>query len=436
MFTGSGQYSLSITGNETNGTQSNIAVMSKNFVNEYLSDANTSENKSSGENISNKFGSTKGSTGSQIPATGQKAQRDTTIIIEWLECQGSSKERRSDPTTYCIGTEGNDRMRSVGSEEIYQFDGKNGDDKMFGGNSGIDYIWGGLGSDVIDGQGDNDLLFGALGDDYLKGGSGDDYIVGSWSAYHSFANVGDLNDKLYGEAGRDELYGGPGDDNLDGGFDDDVISGGEGADTILGGNGNDRIFHGYSDSNADAKQDSNVDLVESDGAIDKIDCGQGLDEVWVSIVEDKDVILNCEKVHYDSVIKPGEIRDDDNDGISDIVDNCYYVYNPDQRDIDGDGKADACENNDDNDNRRDVEDNCQYVSNNDQKDSDKDGKGDVCDSDDDNDGVSDSQDNCRLISNKDQNDTDEDGIGDACDVDDDGDGIPDRSQPDRQQTIN
>jgi len=38
-----------------------------------------------------------------------------------------------------------------------------------------------------------------------------------------------------------------------------------------------------------------------------------------------------------------EVPDSDGDGVADSVDNCPFVYNPDQADSDGDGIGDACE---------------------------------------------------------------------------------------------
>ena len=34
--------------------------------------------------------------------------------------------------------------------------------------------------------------------------------------------------------------------------------------------------------------------------------------------------------------------DEDGDGVLDLLDNCWGVYNPDQSDQDGDGTGDAC----------------------------------------------------------------------------------------------
>ncbi|MFA6322951.1 MAG: thrombospondin type 3 repeat-containing protein, partial [Candidatus Buchananbacteria bacterium] len=87
--------------------------------------------------------------------------------------------------------------------------------------------------------------------------------------------------------------------------------------------------------------------------------------------------------------------DADSDGVCDegLTDNCSPkldcsrnpkdCYNPDQRDSDGNGKGDACDNN--------------------------------CSADRDNDSICDEADNCKTVKNREQTDSDNDGIGDACD---------------------
>lgn len=120
-----------------------------------------------------------------------------------------------------------------------------------------------------------------------------------------------------------------------------------------------------------------------------------------------------------------QVQDSDQDGIPDTADNCPWVPNPDQADLDGDGVGDVCDPDDDGDGVEDGSDNCPEAPNADQADLDGDGVGDVCDPDGDGDGVDDGQDNCDRVPNPDQTDTDGDGLGDACDSDDDGDGVPD-----------
>ena len=139
-------------------------------------------------------------------------------------------------------------------------------------------------------------------------------------------------------------------------------------------------------------------------------------------------------------------RNSDQDSICDTDDNCPFNTNEDQRDTDGDGVGDVCDECPDADGDsvcNDV-DNCLDAYNPDQSDSDQDGAGDVCDTDDpcpprdgvpngdrDGDGVCDLDDNCPANPNPDQSDRDRDGIGDVCDQpqcpngDSDGDGICD-----------
>ena len=125
--------------------------------------------------------------------------------------------------------------------------------------------------------------------------------------------------------------------------------------------------------------------------------------------------------------------DTDNDGIPDTTDNCPFVSNANQADLDQDGLGDACDPDDDNDGVADGADNCPTIANANQADGDSDGIGDACDpnpndgptGDLDGDGVLNNVDNCPVTPNADQEDFDHDGIGDACDSDDDNDGDPD-----------
>jgi hypothetical protein len=72
------------------------------------------------------------------------------------------------------------------------------------------------------------------------------------------------------------------------------------------------------------------------------------------------------------------IADVDDDGVPDILDNCVSVGNPDQQDINSNGRGDVCDDFDQ-DGLINSKDNCPNNPNRDQKDTDSDGIGDVCD---------------------------------------------------------
>lgn len=127
---------------------------------------------------------------------------------------------------------------------------------------------------------------------------------------------------------------------------------------------------------------------------------------------------------------PTPTTDTDNDGIDDSIDNCPLTINASQADLDGDGLGNHCDDDVDGDGVNNAVDNCKYVTNPTQLDTDSDGKGDVCDatpgtatSDADGDGIDDAIDNCVNHANPSQADLDGDGLGNHCDSDADGDGI-------------
>ncbi|MDD4358632.1 MAG: thrombospondin type 3 repeat-containing protein [Candidatus Pacebacteria bacterium] len=72
------------------------------------------------------------------------------------------------------------------------------------------------------------------------------------------------------------------------------------------------------------------------------------------------------------------LADIDNDGVPDIRDNCINTFNPEQEDLNNNGKGDVCEDYD-KDGVINKYDNCPNIPNKNQLDSDNDNIGDVCD---------------------------------------------------------
>ena len=116
-------------------------------------------------------------------------------------------------------------------------------------------------------------------------------------------------------------------------------------------------------------------------------------------------------------------QDTDADTVLDINDNCPVIANTNQANIDGDTMGDVCDDDRDGDTVLNTADNCPNNPNADQADLDHDGVGDICDPDVDGDSVQNGSDNCQTTPNTDQRNTDGDSVGDACDPDKDNDGV-------------
>ena len=85
------------------------------------------------------------------------------------------------------------------------------------------------------------------------------------------------------------------------------------------------------------------------------------------------IFSNCENESIDQ-----NFADNDNDGYFDLIDNCPFISNPNQSDVNGDGIGDICSDLDE-DGLIDGLDNCPFSANPNQQDSDGDGIGDSCD---------------------------------------------------------
>ena len=175
------------------------------------------------------------------------------------------------------------------------------------------------------------------------------------------------------------------------------------------------------DSNGDGCEDDS----DADGIPDYLDLCPGSDD---GVDLDQDGIIDgCD-------IYPG---DTDNDGVVNLSDNCIFIYNPDQGNLDGDLQGDECDGDIDGDGITntvplDVEnpanlDKCPYTNVSGFVDDDNDGCIDhvVYDNntnnDTDNDGILNEFDICP--NGDDSLDADNDQTPDACDYDIDGDGV-------------
>jgi Ca2+-binding RTX toxin-like protein len=148
------------------------------------------------------------------------------------------------------GRYGNDVIDARGLDQLITVATFDGDDRVLGGNGGVDYyagsgndtfiggagsdmVLGGDGNDVIDGGGPTsspypygDRLWGEAGDDVITG-SGNGWVFGGDGNDRIFGGDGDL---LEGEAGNDTIAGGAGLQQIIGGVGDDILSGGAGGD--------------------------------------------------------------------------------------------------------------------------------------------------------------------------------------------------------------
>lgn len=162
-----------------------------------------------------------------------------------------------------------------GTDDLDYIRGDDGNNVIVGMN-GNDNITSNKGNDEISGNGGNDIVAAGDGNDRILGGYGDDILYG---------NHGD--DVMLGDKGNDHLYGDEGVSS----HSNDVIAGGPGMDTIFGGSGNDKIFQ-----NSEQVYSSSI----GDGYRDRINCGEGNDEVWINVL-DNDYVTGCEVIHLGTI---------------------------------------------------------------------------------------------------------------------------------------
>lgn len=139
-------------------------------------------------------------------------------------------------TLVLLGGDGNDRL-GVQSRTQASFNGDNDSDVNL--DSLEEWrMYGGRGSDVLDGRGAPSVYSqGQEGGDRVIGGRGEDNLYGDEGE-----EAADGNDVLIGGAGDDDLNGGGGADELLGGPEDDDLEGEKGNDVLKGQDGNDYIY--------------------------------------------------------------------------------------------------------------------------------------------------------------------------------------------------
>jgi hypothetical protein len=100
----------------------------------------------------------------------------------------------------------------------------------------------------------------------------------------------------------------------------------------------------------------------------------GLGSLGITLLD-----ANIQKLYLNAAIwTTGWTPDGDSDGVPNAADNCPFIANADQADLDRDGAGDACDPDDDGDGAADTVDNCPMLANANQWDEDRDGTGDAC----------------------------------------------------------
>lgn len=145
------------------------------------------------------------------------------------------------------------------------------------------------GADTVNAGGGDDEIDGGDGGDVISGGPGTDVVLYSGSTPVDVTLDALANDGRAGEGDNvlsdvEDVYGGSGDDRLVGNDAPNTIDGADGADRITGGGGTDVLIGGPGDDTLDAR----------DGAIDRVDCGDGKD---TAIIDKIDLVAaDCEIV--------------------------------------------------------------------------------------------------------------------------------------------
>jgi Ca2+-binding RTX toxin-like protein len=227
---------------------------------------------------------------------------------------------------FVVGGSGNDVLVSNGN--YYALDGGAGNDLLVGGPE-RDWIYGGAGADRLFGAGGDDEMSGGDGDDAYDGGPGNDSIL-EWAKEETGDNLsrasalgpptygndiasgGTGNDRIElghdqdlarGDEGDDWLNGEDGNDQLAGNLGDDRIAGEAGRNRLLGGEGDDELVSGYTT----AHFYTGVVPGPVDTLRDSVECGPGRDH---AIAGRWDSLERCEDRTLVKAIRVREVAHD------------------------------------------------------------------------------------------------------------------------------
>jgi Ca2+-binding RTX toxin-like protein len=153
----------------------------------------------------------------------------------------------NDPDEAAYGEDGDDGI-GMGSGPNSVASGGNGRDTIRGaitsqcceriyGGYGSDYIQGWNGGEYINGGPDIDTLYGCAAVDGRDGGGA--AFCGDATVEQETIVGSSGSDFIFGQVGNDQIYAGPGNDEGWGGIGSDTIAGGTGYDKLVGGTGND-----------------------------------------------------------------------------------------------------------------------------------------------------------------------------------------------------
>jgi Ca2+-binding RTX toxin-like protein len=206
---------------------------------------------------------------------------------------------------YISGTPGDDTL--YGTDGVDRMDGLEGSDVLYGDDANDELYGGdGPGDDVLYGNAGDDHLFGDAGKDRMSGGVGRDTVSfprefgspASQTVYVSLDNRPndgpegfgdnvhtDVEDVVMMNTSRAVVTGSAAENLIDTGMSDDAVDGGAGADVLVTGDGDDKIR-------------------ATDGEIDTVWCGPGVDSVHA---DPEDVVNHCENVSTPTTVTGGEV---------------------------------------------------------------------------------------------------------------------------------